>query len=44
MIYVLMGAWYMKKIPVNTAQLLWINLIMDIFGALALSRECYEEK
>lgn len=34
---VFIGYIFMTESPINAVQLIWINLIMDIFGALALA-------
>jgi Ca2+ transporting ATPase len=37
LITIVIGYCFLFESPLNAVQLIWINLIMDIFGALALS-------
>ena len=39
MFIVFLGAVVTKKSPLNAVQMLWVNLIMDTFAALALATE-----
>lgn len=39
MFIVFLGAVVTKKTPLNAVQMLWVNLIMDTFAALALATE-----
>ena len=39
MFIVFLGAVITKKSPLNAVQMLWVNLIMDTFAALALATE-----
>ena len=36
---VFFGSIFLKDSPMNAVQILWVNLIMDTFGALALATE-----
>ena len=36
---VLFGSVILKDSPMNAVQILWVNLIMDTFGALSLATE-----
>lgn len=36
---VLMGGLALRESPLNSIQMLWVNLIMDTMGALALATE-----
>ena len=40
----IVGAIFLKKSPLKTVQMLWINLIMDSFAALALATEPPHDK
>jgi Ca2+ transporting ATPase len=39
MFIVFFGSVILKSSPLNAVQMLWVNLIMDTFGALALATE-----
>jgi Ca2+-transporting ATPase len=39
MFIVLFGSVILKSSPLNAVQMLWVNLIMDTLGALALATE-----
>jgi Ca2+ transporting ATPase len=39
MVIVFFGSVFLKDSPMNAVQILWVNLIMDTFGALALATE-----
>jgi len=39
MFIVFFGAVILKDSPLNAVQMLWVNLIMDTFAALALATE-----
>ena len=39
MIFVLIGSVTLNQPPLSSVQMLWINMIMDTFGALALATE-----
>jgi len=39
MFITILGAVVVSKSPLNPVQILWVNLIMDSFGALALATE-----
>jgi Ca2+ transporting ATPase len=39
MFIVFFGAVFLKDAPLNAVQMLWVNLIMDTFAALALATE-----
>lgn len=39
MFIVFFGSCYMKEQPLNAVEMLWVNLIMDTFAALALATE-----
>lgn len=43
MFIVFFGAVILKDMPLNAVQMLWVNLIMDTFAALALATEPPEE-
>jgi magnesium-transporting ATPase (P-type) len=39
MIFVLIGSVTLNQPPLSSVQMLWINMIMDTFGAMALATE-----
>jgi len=39
MFIVFLGSVILKESPLNAVQMLWVNLIMDTFAALALATE-----
>jgi Ca2+ transporting ATPase len=39
MFIVFLGSVIMRDSPLNAVQMLWVNLVMDTLGALALSTE-----
>jgi len=39
MAIVFFGSVFLKDSPLNAVQMLWVNLIMDTLGALALATE-----
>lgn len=39
MFIVFFGSVVLKSSPLNAVQMLWVNLVMDTFGALALATE-----
>lgn len=39
MAIVFLGSMILKETPLNAVQMLWVNLIMDTFAALALATE-----
>jgi magnesium-transporting ATPase (P-type) len=43
MFIVFFGAVILKDSPLNAVQMLWVNLIMDTFAALALATEPPED-
>jgi Ca2+ transporting ATPase len=44
MLVIVVGLIFYAESPLNAVQLLWINLIMDTFAAIALSTEPPLEK
>lgn len=44
MFIVFFGSVILKSSPLNAVQMLWVNLIMDTFGALALATEPPDDK
>lgn len=39
----ILGGAFLGHTPLNVIQMLWVNLIMDILGAIAIGTEPYKE-
>jgi magnesium-transporting ATPase (P-type) len=44
MFMALVGGIFLGDSPINSVQMLWVNLIMDTFAALALATEAPKEE